>query len=57
METFSSSKTAQVFRDGGHLDSAEDTIPGHEGSPRFTVPICGKISFYEKYGTRVEGRP
>ena len=57
METFSSSKTAQVFRDGGHLDSAEDTIPDHEGSPRFTVPICGKISFYEKYGTRVEGRP
>ena len=44
----------------GHLDSADDTIPNHMGSPRIEVQQsiapravtptseCGKISFYEK---------
>merc|ERR1712203_900850 len=46
---------AQVFRDGGHLDSAEDTIPEHEGSPRFTVPICANMPAFMSNSDRIVG--
>merc|ERR1712088_1083019 len=46
---------AQVFRDGGHLDSAEDTIPEHEGSPRFTVPICANMPAFMLNSDRIVG--
>merc|ERR1712088_125766 len=46
---------AQVFRDGGHLDSAEDTIPDHEGSPRFTVPICANMPAFMLNSDRIVG--
>ena len=40
----------------GHIDSAEDTIPDHSGSPRMAVQQsiasrtsgCGMTSFYER---------
>merc|ERR1712083_96162 len=46
---------AQVFRDGGHMGSAEDTIPEHEGSPRFTVPICANMPAFMLNSDRIVG--
>merc|ERR1711971_517060 len=41
--------------DGGHFDSPEDTIPGHPGSPRFTVPICANMPAFMLNSDRIVG--